>query len=177
MKPKNVLLSAGFVVVVAAAGKGGTAVTAAAGPATPATPAAPAAGVVSYAGQQIGRPYIWGGPTMPGSGAGFDCSGLAQAAWSAAGVTIPRTSEEQWAAGPQIPASQLEPGDLVFFAGSDGTPTDPGHVGIVTGDHQMIDAYVSGTNVRSETFGLPTSAPGLTDPVGFTDPAQAGRAA
>ena len=99
MKPKNVLLSAGFVVVLAAAGKGGTAVTAAAGPAAP---AAPAAGVVGYAEQQIGRPYIWGGPTMPGTGAGFDCSGLAQAAWSAAGVTIPRTSEEQWAR-PQIP--------------------------------------------------------------------------
>ena len=138
---------------------------------------AAATAAIAYAQGQIGKPYIWGGPTAPGTGDGFDCSGLTQAAWSAAGISIPRTSEEQWAAGPQIPASQAAPGDLVFFAGGDGTPESPGHVGIVTGPDQMIDGYGSGTDVRSESFGLSTSAPGLTDPVGFTDPAASGRAA
>jgi peptidoglycan DL-endopeptidase CwlO len=136
-----------------------------------------AATAIDYAQQQIGRPYIWGGPTAPGTSGGFDCSGLAQAAWAAAGVSIPRTSEEQWAAGPQVPASQAAPGDLVFFAGSDGTATSPGHVGIVTGPGQMIDGYGSGTDVRSESYGLPSSAPGLANPVGFTDPAAAGKGA
>jgi peptidoglycan DL-endopeptidase CwlO len=132
-----------------------------------------AATAISYAQQQIGKPYQWGG-TGPDA---FDCSGLAQAAWSAAGVSIPRTSEEQWAAGPQVPASQAVPGDLVFFAGSDGTATSPGHVGIVTGPGQMIDGYGSGTDVRSETYGSPSSAPGLANPIGFTDPAAAGKGA
>ena len=47
-------------------------------------------------------------------------------AYRAAGINIPRTSEQQWPWGPRIPASQAEPGDLVFFAGSDGTPPRPG---------------------------------------------------
>jgi len=47
-------------------------------------------------------------------------------AYRAAGVTIPRTSQQQWAFGKQIPASQVKPGDLVFFAGSDGTPFSRG---------------------------------------------------
>ena len=58
-------------------------------------------------------------------------------AYRAAGITIPRTSQQQWTYGTRIPASQARPGDLVFFAGSDGTMTAPGHVGIVTG-HDTI---------------------------------------
>ena len=61
----------------------------------------------------------------------YDCSGLAMMASRAAGITIPRTSQAQWAYGTQTLASQAQPGDLVFFAGSDGTPAAPGHVGIV----------------------------------------------
>jgi peptidoglycan DL-endopeptidase CwlO len=63
-----------------------------------------------------------------------------------------------------VPASQAQPGDLVFFAGSDGTMTAPGHVGIVTGHDTMIDAPGSGEVVREETFR------GSTDLVGFTRP-------
>jgi hypothetical protein len=72
--------------------------------------------------------------------------------------------EDQWAYGPQIPASQARPGDLVFFAGSDGTKTAPGHVGIVTGHDTMIDAPYTGQVVRQESFS------GSTDLVGFTRP-------
>ena len=85
-------------------------------------------------------------------------------AYRAAGITIPRTSQQQWAAGPRIPASQAQPGDLVFFAGSDGTMTAPGHVGIVTGRDTMIDAPYTGQVVREESFS------GSTDLVGFTRP-------
>ena len=99
-------------------------------------PAGTAGKVIAYAEAQLGKPYLWGA-TGPDA---FDCSGLAMMAYRAAGITIPRTSQQQWASGPQIPASQAQPGDLVFFAGSDGTMTAPGHVGIVTGHDTMIDA-------------------------------------
>jgi hypothetical protein len=129
-------------------------------------PSRAAAQAISYAQAQIGKPYAYGG-TGPD---GYDCSGLAMTAYQSAGVSIPRTSQEQWAAGPQV--SNPQPGDLVFFAGSDGTWSSPGHVGIVTGPNQMIDAYgPDGAPIVAESFGLPSSRPGLTNPVGFTDPA------
>ena len=128
-----------------------------------------AAAAIAYAEQQIGRPYVWGGPTAPGTGYGFDCSGLVMEAYRSAGVDIARTSQEQWATEPHVPSPQ--PGDLVFFAGGDGTAAAPGHVGIVIGLHQMIEAYAPGFPVRYSTFGLPSSPPGDTDPVGYTNPA------
>jgi cell wall-associated NlpC family hydrolase len=99
-------------------------------------PSGMAGKVIAYAEAQIGKPYLWGA-TGPDA---FDCSGLAMMAYRAAGITIPRTSQQQWAAGPRVPASQARPGDLVFFAGTDGTRAAPGHVGILTGKNQMIDA-------------------------------------
>jgi cell wall-associated NlpC family hydrolase len=129
---------------------------AAAGP----PPAGAAGKIISYAQAQLGKPYLWGA-TGPDA---FDCSGLAMMAYRAAGITIPRTSQQQWTAGPRIPASQAQPGDLVFFAGSDGTMASPGHVGIVTGHDTMIDAPFTGEVVREESFS------GSTDLVGFTRP-------
>jgi cell wall-associated NlpC family hydrolase len=126
--------------------------------------------VIAFARTQVDDrvPYAWGGTTT----AGFDCSGLAQAAYAAAGVSIERTSQDQWASERHVPGGEEEPGDLVFFAGSDGTPSSPGHVGIVTdpASHTMIDAYATGSPVEYDTYGLPSSAPGLTVVVGFTDP-------
>jgi len=131
-------------------------------------PSGAAAQVIAYARAQLGCPYVWGG-TGP-CRSGLDCSGLVMDAYASAGVSIPRTSQEQWAAGPQV--STPLPGDLVFFAGGDGTVSAPGHVGVVVDParHLMIDAYAAGTNVRYDTYGLPGSAGGLTDPVGFTQP-------
>ena len=128
-------------------------------------PSRAAAQAIAYAQRQVGLPYLWGG-TGPDA---FDCSGLAMQAYAAAGISIPRTSQEQWAAGPQ--ASTPEPGDLVFFAGADGTVTSPGHVGIVTGPHTMIEAYGTGYPIRYSQFGTAASPPGDGNPVGFTDPA------
>ena len=91
-------------------------------------------------------------------------------AYRAAGVFIPRTSQQQWLWGPQVPASQVEPGDLVFFAGADGTPTAPGHVGLVIGHDKMIEAYATGFPIRISAFGNSAAAPGDEDPVGFTRP-------
>ena len=71
---------------------------------------------------------------------------------------------------PADPASQAQPGDLVFFAGSDGTPAAPGHVGIVVNPatHTMIDAYATGYDVEYDSYGLPASKAGLSAVTGFT---------
>lgn len=94
---------------------------------------------VAFVYAQLGCPYVYGG-TGP-CHMGFDCSGLAQAAWAAAGVSIPRDSYEQWAELPHIPMSQVEPGDLLLFNGE-------GHVGIYVGDGYLIDAPVPGEVVE-----------------------------
>ena len=60
--------------------------------------------------------------------------------------------------------------DLVFFAGSDGTPQAPGHVGIVIGAGTMIEAYAPGYPVRVATYGQPSSPPGDQAVVGVTRP-------
>ena len=122
--------------------------------------------VIAYAEQQIGKPYQWGG-TGPDA---FDCSGLVMMAYRAAGINIARTSEEQWATEPHVAASQVQPGDLVFFAGADGTPASPGHVGLVIGHGKMIEAYATGFPIRISTYGTVTSAAGDESPVGFTRP-------
>jgi cell wall-associated NlpC family hydrolase len=114
---------------------------------------------ISFAQAQLGKPYLFGG-TGPDA---FDCSGLVMMAYRAAGVYIPRTSQEQWLWGPQVPASSAEPGDLVFFVGADGTPTAPGHVGLVIGNGMMIEAYATGYPIRIAAYGN-------RDPIGFTRP-------
>jgi peptidoglycan DL-endopeptidase CwlO len=92
---------------------------------------------VAFAYAQLGKPYQWGA-TGPGS---FDCSGLVQAAWAAAGVSIPRTTYEQWAALPHVSTSALEPGDLLYLDGI-------GHVVMYVGDGQIIDAPQTGRDVE-----------------------------
>ena len=114
---------------------------------------------IAYAEQQLGKPYQWGA-TGPDA---FDCSGLVMMAYRAAGIDIARTSQVQWTTEHQIPASQVQPGDLVFFAGADGTPTSPGHVGLVIGNGQMIEAYATGFPIRIASY---TNR----DPIGFTQP-------
>jgi peptidoglycan DL-endopeptidase CwlO len=119
--------------------------------------------VLAYAEAQLGKPYLWGG-TGPDS---FDCSGLAMRAWAAAGVSIQRTSQDQWATERRVSAPM--PGDLVFFAGADGTRKAPGHVGIVIDPARrlMVEAYATGYPVRYSHYG---PAGGDQGPVGFTDP-------
>ncbi|WP_030233541.1 C40 family peptidase [Streptomyces sp. NRRL S-455] len=96
---------------------------------------------LAFARAQIGKPYVWGA-VGPGS---YDCSGLTQAAWKAAGVTLPRTTYDQVNAGTTVPISQALPGDLVFFY------DDVTHVGIYIGNGMMIHAPKPGTYVREES--------------------------
>ncbi|HUN38543.1 MAG TPA: C40 family peptidase [Trebonia sp.] len=96
---------------------------------------------IAYALRQLGKPYVWGGDG-PG---GYDCSGLVMLAYEAAGISLPRTTFQQVDVGlPIYSLSQLQPGDLIFTAGSDGTVTDPGHVGMYIGDGLVVEAPETG---------------------------------
>ncbi|MFE9571038.1 NlpC/P60 family protein [Streptomyces sp. NPDC006692] len=118
--------------------------------------------VVAFARRQIGTPYVWGG-NGPAEG-GFDCSGLTQAAYHAAGITIPRVAQSQYDAGPHIPAkAPLAPGDLLFFGTGPGSVT---HVGIYSGPGLMIDAPHPGAVVRER----PTDVSRRADFQGATRP-------
>lgn len=86
---------------------------------------------------KIGAPYVWGA-TGPDA---FDCSGLTSWAYKQAGVDIPRTSEQQAAAGTPVDINNLQPGDLVtFYSGAS-------HVGIYAGDGQVLNAPSAGQPV------------------------------
>ncbi|MBS2965553.1 C40 family peptidase [Actinocrinis puniceicyclus] len=97
-----------------------------------------AARAVATAYAQLGKPYLWGaiGPNE------FDCSGLTRFAWAAAGVWLPRTSQEQAAAAPAVPVSLIRAGDLVVYF------SDRTHVGVYVGLGLVIHAPHSGTVVQ-----------------------------
>ncbi|GJF34951.1 hypothetical protein KNE206_76510 [Kitasatospora sp. NE20-6] len=97
-----------------------------------------AAAAVQFAYAQLGKPYLWGG-TGPSS---YDCSGLTGGAWRAAGVSLPRVSQDQWNAGQRVSRADLQPGDLVFFY------SDLHHVGIYIGGGKMIHAPRTGKNIE-----------------------------
>ncbi len=101
------------------------------------TTATQAGKAVAFAYAQLGKPYAWGA-TGPDS---YDCSGLAQAAWAAAGVSIPRTTYDDWASLPHVSSSSMEPGDLILFSGES-------HVAIYVGGGKIIDAPQTGSNVE-----------------------------
>ncbi len=106
---------------------------------------------LDWALAQVGTPYVWGGETP---GVGFDCSGLVQAAYQAAGTQLPRVAQEQYDATTKLPPGDpLQPGDLVFFGQS---TIDITHVGIyagIQGGHPvMVDAPHTGADVRDEPF-------------------------
>jgi cell wall-associated NlpC family hydrolase len=96
---------------------------------------------VAFAYAQLGCPYVFGG-TGPCAD-GFDCSGLTMEAWASAGVSIPRTSYEDWAELPHVSTSALEPGDILVFLGG-------GHVAIYVGHGELIQAPQTGEDVDLE---------------------------
>lgn len=96
--------------------------------------------IVQYAKQFIGKlPYVWGGTSLS---TGSDCSGFSEKIYEHFGYHPPRTSEQQWQWVQKTSRPQV--GGLAFFAGSDGTKDNPGHVGIISGPDQMIDEYSTG---------------------------------
>ncbi|MEU1480172.1 NlpC/P60 family protein [Streptomyces sp. NPDC005760] len=111
-------------------------------PATDSSYATKAAKALAFARAQIGKPYVWGA-TGPDS---YDCSGLTQAAWKAAGVDLPRVTYDQVNAGTTVSLADAQPGDLVFFY------DDISHVGLYIGNGMMIHAPKPGAYVREESI-------------------------
>ncbi|MHB8319326.1 MAG: C40 family peptidase [Acidimicrobiales bacterium] len=113
------------------------------------TLAAVPATAIGFAASKIGVPYLWGGT---GTG-GYDCSGLVQAAYAAAGVSLPRVAQDQFDAGPAVASgSTVAPGDLLFFGASTSIVD---HVGIYIGSGEMIDAPYTGVDVRIDSANWP----------------------
>ncbi|MCX4988981.1 MULTISPECIES: C40 family peptidase [unclassified Streptomyces] len=110
--------------------------------ATDSSYATKAAKAVTFVRTQIGKPYVWGA-TGPDS---YDCSGLTQAAWKAAGVSLPRVTYDQVNAGTTVSLADAQPGDLVFFY------DDISHVGVYIGNGMMIHAPKPGAYVREESI-------------------------
>ena len=94
---------------------------------------------LAFAKKQLGKPYKFGaeGPNS------YDCSGLAQASWAAAGVAIPRVTTTQFKFGTAIAKANLKPGDLVFFYGP-----SPSHVALYVGQGMVIHAPRPGKTVE-----------------------------
>ncbi len=102
--------------------------------------------MLAAAKSKLGDPYLWGG-TGPDA---YDCSGLTQFAYGAAGIALPRVAADQWNVGAHVDLADLLPGDLLFWATD---PTDPGtihHVAIYIGGGMMIAAPHTGDVVKVE---------------------------
>jgi len=111
-------------------------------------------GAVTFALAQPGEPYLWGG-TGPNA---WDCSGLTMVAWASVGVTIPRVTYTQATAGAPVSIQDARSGDLVLIPGSDGTPANPGHVGMIAGVDAdgkvwLVEAPRTGLDVRLTPLG------------------------
>jgi peptidoglycan DL-endopeptidase CwlO len=103
----------------------------------PAVPPSEVAGTaINFALGEVGKPYVWGaeGPNS------YDCSGLMMRAYEAAGVTLPRTSRQQYWAGAHVPVREAQPGDLIFWAYDTSDPDSIHHVAMYLGNGQMVEA-------------------------------------
>jgi cell wall-associated NlpC family hydrolase len=98
-----------------------------------------AAQIIAYAKQYIGTPYVYGGTNL---NTGVDCSGFTYCIFKNNGVTINRSSREQYKNGVSVSKSDLQPGDLVFF--NTGGDTAISHVGMYIGNGQYIHSTDGG---------------------------------
>jgi cell wall-associated NlpC family hydrolase len=131
------------------------------------------AAIVAYARSQLGVPYQFGGGSTTGPTVGFNSNGSGQPGWDCSGlvmyavyqatrghISLPHNADEQLR-DPHVQLiayRQLRPGDLVFFPGSDGTSTAPGHIGIYAGQGMMIVAPFTGSVVRMDSISPGTTA-------------------
>jgi cell wall-associated NlpC family hydrolase len=112
---------------------------------------------IAAAREYLGTTYAWGGGSLRGPSVGwgidagivgFDCSGLTRYAYAQAGITIPRNSSAQYLALPEVSRSDLQRGDLVFWATNTRSASTIHHVAIYLGNGQILEAPESGSVVR-----------------------------
>lgn len=111
-------------------------------------PSPQAAAAIAFAAAQIGRPYIWGGTGTNNPLNGYDCSGLTQAAYKYAGISIPRVATAQYEASRKVELKSLEPGDLAFYGDSTFAHHVAIYLGAVHGTPTVLDAPRPGAVVR-----------------------------
>lgn len=104
--------------------------------------------VINEAKKALGTAYVFGGScTAPHYEC--DCSSLVQMAYRSIGVSLKRTTQEQFGQGTAVSGiGDLQPGDLIFSNGLDGSLRNPGHVSMYIGGNQVIEAPHTGSNVR-----------------------------
>lgn len=101
---------------------------------------------INFASTKLGTPYLWGGTGTRSQNGRYDCSGLTQASYKAAGVRIPRVANDQYATTNIHPKkNELSPGDLVFYGRSE---RGIHHVGLYVGSGYMLHAPRTGTVIR-----------------------------
>ena len=108
--------------------------------------------LVEYAKKFLGNPYVWGGTSLT---KGADCSGFVQSVFKHYGISLSRTSREQAKNGTKISASDLKPGDLVFYSNSSGTIN---HVAIYIGGGQVIHASNPKSGIKISKYNYRTPA-------------------
>jgi cell wall-associated NlpC family hydrolase len=116
----------------------------------------------NWALTQLGKPYQWGG-AGPYS---YDCSGLTMVAWAHAGVQLLHYTGYQWEEGPHVPLSQLQRGDLLFYATNTSDPSTIHHVAIYIGNGMMVNAPYTGAFVRIDGMYSPGGLIGAVRPAG-----------
>ena len=116
----------------------------------------------NWALTQLGKPYQWGaaGPDT------YDCSGLTMEAWAHAGVQLLHYTGYQWDEGPHVPLTELQRGDLLFYATDNSDPATIHHVGIYIGSAMMVDAPYTGAFVRIDSIYAPGTPIGAVRPAG-----------
>ena len=114
----------------------------------------------NWALTQLGKPYQWGaaGPDT------YDCSGLTMVAWAHAGVQLLHYTGYQWEEGPHVPLTELQRGDLLFYATDNSDPATIHHVGIYIGNAMMVDAPYTGAFVRIDSIYAPGTPIGAIRP-------------
>ncbi|MBT3185936.1 MAG: C40 family peptidase, partial [Nitrospina sp.] len=110
--------------------------------------------IVATARRFVGLPYQWGGTSAK---SGFDCSGLVMAVYHLNGITLPRTSKEQFRIGKLLPQNDLAEGDLVFFDITGRNRVS--HVGIYVGAGKFIHAPGRGKTIRTDSLSNTYYAP------------------
>lgn len=95
--------------------------------------------ILAMARSKLGKPYVWGAAS---DDVGYDCSGLVQVAYAAAGIELPHSAATQCTAGSRVSQDQAQPGDLVCWSG---------HVAIYAGNNAIVEAATEGTPVRETT--------------------------
>jgi cell wall-associated NlpC family hydrolase len=116
----------------------------------------------NWALTQLGKPYQWGaaGPDT------YDCSGLTMEAWARAGVQLLHYTGYQWEEGPHVSLTDLQRGDLLFYATDNSDPATIHHVGIYIGNAMMVDAPYTGAFVRIDSIYAPGTPIGAVRPAG-----------